>query len=173
MSPAELRGVPAGRLVHWRTAASEWSDEDRAAFEAFIDARMRPAMVEPMASVRARQEALRKSPTLAGAFGAMWRAGVHPLQDEYGADPEFPPHDFAAVLAVLLRARAVLRDNPTLPGVAAFARDRLEGVLAMCEQHLALPALPTDASLAEWLDAVRAADPLAGASVLDQTWFPR
>ncbi len=103
----------------------------------------------------------------------MWHAGVHPLQDEYDADPELPPHDFAASLAALLRARAVLRANPTLPGVAAFARDRLEGVLAMCEQHLALPALPADASFLEWLDAVRIADPLAAASVRDQTWFPR
>jgi len=56
-------------------------------------------MVEPMANVRARQEALRKSPTLAGAFAAMWRDGVHPLQDEYDDHPEFPPHDFAASLA--------------------------------------------------------------------------
>ena len=36
-----------------------------------------------------------------------------------------------------------------------------------------VPALPAAASLAEWLDAVRGADPLAGASVRNQTWFPR
>jgi len=82
-APAGLLAVPAGaRLADWRTIATEWRDDDRAAFSAFIDERIRPAMAGPMANVRERQQALLKTPTLAGAFASMWRDGIHPLQDE-------------------------------------------------------------------------------------------
>ncbi|MBS0327433.1 MAG: hypothetical protein JSS46_12955 [Proteobacteria bacterium] len=81
-APAGMLAVPAGvRLTDWRAIASEWSDEDRAAFAAFVDERIRPAMAGPMANVRERQEAIVKSPTLGGAFACMWRDGVHPLQE--------------------------------------------------------------------------------------------
>ena len=82
-APPGLLAVPAGvRLADWRTFATAWSAEDRAAFSAFIDERIRPAMSASMASVRERQETLLKMPTLAGAFALMWRDGVHPLQEE-------------------------------------------------------------------------------------------
>lgn len=173
-APQGLLGIPMGvRLADWRTVAVEWSDEDRAAMEVFIDERVRPAMIEELQLVHQCQEALRASPaTPAGMLAAMWAAGCHPLQDEDGADASLPPSDFGARLGALLRARALLRDNPTLSGVAPQVRDRLEGVLAMCKQHLPLPALPGNASLAEWIGAVRDDDPLAAATARDQTWFP-
>lgn len=81
-APPGMLTVPTGvRLADWRTIASEWGDEDLAAFATFVEERIRPAMLAQMEGVRARQDALRKSPTLAGAFAAMWRDGVHPLQD--------------------------------------------------------------------------------------------
>ena len=82
-APSGLLAVPAGvRLADWQTVATQWSVEDRAAFSAFIDERIRPAMTGPMTNVRQRQETLLKAPTLAGAFAGMWRDGIHPLQDE-------------------------------------------------------------------------------------------
>jgi hypothetical protein len=44
-----------------------------------IDERIRPAVERALANVRERQQALLKTPTLAGAFACMWRDGVHPL----------------------------------------------------------------------------------------------
>jgi hypothetical protein len=82
-APPGMRAVPTGvRLAYWCTIATEWSDDDRAAFAMFIDDRIRPAMERAIAHVRERQQALLKTPTLAGAFACMWRDGVHPLQDE-------------------------------------------------------------------------------------------
>ena len=79
-APADLVGVVVGRLSDYGTIASEWSAADRAVFESFFAERIEPAMQRQMVAVRDTQEALRKSPTLAGAFAAMWRGGVHPLQ---------------------------------------------------------------------------------------------
>ena len=76
-----MRPVLAGRVGDWRTLAVDWTD-DRAAFVAFIDERIRPGMLQQMAKARAVQARLRKSPTLSGAFAAMWREGIHPLQTE-------------------------------------------------------------------------------------------
>lgn len=81
--PSALLTVPAGfRLADWRTSATAWSAEDRAAFAVFIEERIRPVMAGPMANVRERQETLLKSATFAGAFACMWRDRIHPLQDE-------------------------------------------------------------------------------------------
>jgi hypothetical protein len=82
-APTSFRAIPAGaRLSDWRSVAPAWSDDDRAAFADFIDARIRPAMVRALANVRERQETLLKTPTVAGAFACMWRDGIHPLQDD-------------------------------------------------------------------------------------------
>ena len=80
--PGLLAVLTGTRLADWRAIAGAWSDEDRAAFSTFVEERMRPAMLAQMASVRARQQALLRTPTLAGAFACMWRDGIHPLQDE-------------------------------------------------------------------------------------------
>jgi hypothetical protein len=83
MPPGKL-AVPAGvRLADWRAIADAWSDGDRAAFVAFVDERIRPAMERVLANdVRTRQDALLSAPTLGGAFACMWRDGVHPLQND-------------------------------------------------------------------------------------------
>lgn len=82
-APPGMACVPTGTgLADWQAVASNWSEDDRAAFSSFVDERIRPAMLAQMKSVRARQEALCKDPSLAGAFALMWRDGVHPLQDE-------------------------------------------------------------------------------------------
>lgn len=63
-APGGLVGAPAGRLANWDVVASDWSDADCAATAAWIDKRVPPAMVRPMANVGRIQETLRKSPTL-------------------------------------------------------------------------------------------------------------
>ena len=86
-APTGIRAVPVGvRLADWRSVASTWTDDDRAAFAAFIEETILPAMAGPMANARMRQEALLKTPTFAGAFACMWRDGAHPLQKQGGDD---------------------------------------------------------------------------------------
>jgi hypothetical protein len=83
-APVGLVAVPAGaRLADWHAVACNWSDADRTAFATFVAERIRPAMQRVLDNdVRPVQAALVKTPTLAGAFAAMWKDGVHPLQDE-------------------------------------------------------------------------------------------
>jgi len=173
-APDGFVGLPTGiRLADWRSVADEWSGEDVAAMAVFVDERVRPWIAEEMDVVRRCQEALRASPTtLPGMMAAMWEAGCHPVQDESGDELPLPASDFEARLGALLRARALLRESPNMPGVEPQTRDRLEGALAMCEQFLELPALPADATLAYWIEAVRNADPLGSATDRNRTWFP-
>jgi hypothetical protein len=83
-APAELAGVPAGvprgRLTDWRVAAADWSDADHAAMTEWIDTKIRSAMRESWDRVPELQQVLPRTPTLAGAFAAMWREGVHPYR---------------------------------------------------------------------------------------------
>lgn len=172
-APAGFVGVPTSfRLADWRSCAGGWSEEDRAAMLAFIDERVRPWLHDDMELVRRCQKALRESPqTPAGMLAAMWEAGCHPLQDDDGA-PALPcASDPEARLGALLRARALLRRNPAIDGVGQSTRDRLEGVLAMFEQNLSLPTLPTDATLTYWFEATRNGDPLGRVTADDRAWF--
>ena len=75
--------MPVGRLADWERYADShhWNDEDRAEMQAFI-VRVLPSMARIMdTNVRDAQEALLKSPTVAGALARCYRDGCHPLQE--------------------------------------------------------------------------------------------
>ena|SRR5689334_13452194 len=82
-APPGYLAVPTGaRVADWRMTAAQWSATDRTAFADFVEDRVQPAIAGVMDDMPAKQAALLRTPTLAGALATMWREGVHPLQKE-------------------------------------------------------------------------------------------
>ena len=102
-------------LADWDALTADWSEEDKEAFQGFLDGRAKPLLDKAWQEVEAKQRDLRQGGTpLSRILAAWYEAGVHPAQEEGWEESDVggPDWDDYDVLAALGQIRMLLPEHP-------------------------------------------------------------
>ncbi len=121
---------------------ADWSDEDKQAFQAFLDDRCQELFALGLSHTeRARQWLLHESGMPARLLALWYQAGCHPCQEEGWAESDTgsPEWDSYDMLAALGQLAVLLPQHPETVEQLGHAHDRLQGMWACLRDTYPIP----------------------------------
>ena len=175
--PPEMVVVESGfSFAQFDELSVDWSQEDIAAFHSFLETRCQSLFEQGLKEVeRVRQWLLKESGGLTRMLALWHKAGVHPCQEEGGAqyDRASTNWDIYDMLAALGQLVAILPSCPEKAAHLGNAFDRLQGVWQTFSANYPLPdGWPEpDADVRECAEKARIAGWLDNQSAKDLNWL--
>ena len=175
--PPEMVVVESGfSLAQFDELSVDWSKEDVTAFRDFLDTRCQSLFEQGLKEVeRVRQWLLKESGGLTRMLALWHKAGVHPCQEEGGAqyDGASTNWDIYDMLAALGQLVEILPKYPDKAAHLGNAYDRLQGVWQTFRTNYPLPhGWPeSDADVRVCAEKARAAGWLHNQSAKDLHWL--